>query len=434
MSGQGNALTVAEKKIIVNIKKYFDDEKRSEGRKYYLTKSASSLTAVVTELSVTTIQRVMKEYKETGGFTIEAPKGSSPYAVDDNIKTVVQDIIRKHNIAREHLSIRLLTGILKDKHDIDIPRETLRTSLSRWDIVYGTVSRHSALRERDYVVNARREYLIEKMKLDLRNQTMVYLDETFINKNYSGSDKAWYCADWKDDPDLDKSHGPYINKPAGKGERLIVLNAVTKDGWVKGAECVFKSNLMSGDYHGAMNENNFKKWFTEQLLPNIPDNSVIVMDNASYHNTYKEDGVPSLNSKKVMLQKWLDENGVSYGEKYLRSQLIELINNFRPKRVFTLDDILLNDPILKKRNIRILRTPQYHPELQPIEKCWAVIKQYMAQHCDFTTKGLRENLKEAWKKVTKTTMTGVLKKVDFWQKYHCEQDELLDLVDDSECS
>jgi len=31
----------------------------------------------------------------------------------------------------------------------------------------------------------------------------VYLDETFINKNYSGSDLSWYCDDWKDDQALD---------------------------------------------------------------------------------------------------------------------------------------------------------------------------------------------------------------------------------------
>ncbi len=41
-----------------------------------------------------------------------------------------------------------------------------------------------------------------------------------------------------------------------------------------------------------------RKWFTAQLLPNIPDNTVIIMDNASYHNVLREDGVPPLTSKK----------------------------------------------------------------------------------------------------------------------------------------
>jgi len=33
----------------------------------------------------------------------------------------------------------------------------------------------------------------------------------------------------------------------------------------------------------------------------------------------------------------------------------------------------------------ILRTPQYHPELQPIETCWGIVKNHMADQCDFTT-------------------------------------------------
>lgn len=430
MPGQGNVLTTKDKEIIVKLKDYFDQEKKLSGKKSQ-TKSSTAKVAESLGLSVTSIQRTIREFKKNGDFAAPAKKGATPYSIDDGVKTICRDIIRKHNIERAHLSIRVLSGILKEKHQLDVPRETLRAYLSRWGIVYGPVQRHTALRERDYVVCARREYLIEKRRLDKSNQTLVYLDETFINKNHSGSDWSWYCEDWKEDSDLDKSHGPYINKPSGKGERLIILNAVTEEGWVPGAELVFKANTNSGDYHGSMDEENFRKWFTTQLLPNIPDDSVIIMDNASYHNSYSDDGVPSLNSKKVVLQKWLDDNDISYDSESLRPQLIELINTHRPERHYSLDEILRLD--YEDRNIKILRTPQYHPELQPIEKCWAVIKQYMAQHCDFTNKGLRENLNSAWGKVTKATMSGILKKVNYWQNYHFDQDGLLDSVDEDFC-
>lgn len=154
------------------------------------------------------------------------------------------------------------------------------------------MQRHTALRERDYVVKARRAYLIKKKILNESGRTLVYLDETFMNKNHSGTDTAWYCSDWKNNPRLARSFGPYMNKPAGKGERFIILNAVTKDGWVKNAQLVFQAHRRTGDYHGAMDEDNFSKWFITQLLPNIPDNAVIIMDNAPYHNMLLEDGVP----------------------------------------------------------------------------------------------------------------------------------------------
>lgn len=433
MRGQGNAFTVKDKQTIVSVRDYFGRKKRTTGKTSLGAKGPTTLTAEALGVSVTSVQRVLREHSQQGGFETPAPKGSKPYTVDDSAKTVCQDLIRKHNIGREHISLRVLTGILKEEYDIEIPRETLRAYLYRWGIVYGPVLRHTALRERDYVVNARRDYLVKKMALRKGARTLVYLDETFINKNYSGADNSWYCEDWQESEDLDKAHGPFINKPSGKGERLILVNAITAHGWVKGARCVFKANSCTGDYHGSMNEVTFKKWFTEQLLPNIPDHSVVIMDNASYHNSYKDDGVPSLNSKKAILKEWLQNNGVTFEDKALRSQLVELIRQNRPKRVLLLDDILRNDPAYKDRGIEILRTPQYHPELQPIEKCWAVMKQYIGKNCDFTSKGMIENVRKAWTKVTAKTMVGIMKKVTEWEDHHFQQDGLLDEVDESEC-
>ena len=53
------------------------------------------------------------------------------------------------------------------------------------------------------------------------------------------------------------------------------MNAITKDGWVPGAKDVFKSTRKTGDYHGQMNAEQFQKWFSEMLLPNIPPNSLL---------------------------------------------------------------------------------------------------------------------------------------------------------------
>jgi transposase len=430
MPGQGNALTIPEKRMIVEVKSHFDEVKK---RNKSLGKSASALTAETLKLNVVSVQRVLREFRENGDFLPPKPKGSHPYAVDESIKTVVQDLVRQHNIKRDHLSIRSLCTILKDIHNVEIPRETLRAYLLRWNIVYGTVQRHSALREQSHVIAARRDYLIKKRELDQSNRQLVYLDETFINKNYSGADTSWFCGDWEENEDLDKFHGPHINKPAGKGDRFIILNAMTAKGWIKGAKLIFKANSSTGDYHGAMDVDNFKKWFTGQLLPNIEDNAVIIMDNASYHNAYADDGVPSLNSKKSVLKNWLDNEGIPYPEESIRPQLIELINKHRPQREFLLDDLLTNDPLYKNRNIEILRTPPYHPELQPIEKCWAVMKQELGRNCDFTMKGLRENLDKVWGKFTRNTFQGIIKKIAHWQDHHFTQDGILDDVEESEC-
>jgi hypothetical protein len=157
--------------------------------------------------------------------------------------------------------------------------------------VHGISKRRSVLKERDYVIIAFSPYL--RKKLANRKNTKiggvvrpeVYLDESYINVNHS-VEKTWYFVD----------DGPWVNKPSGKGVRLIIVNAVTKDGWVSNAKLVFQAKKSTGDYHGQMDYRNFLKWFKEQLLPNIPPRSLIFMDNAKYHNLSVEGVFPTPSS------------------------------------------------------------------------------------------------------------------------------------------
>lgn len=45
-------------------------------------------------------------------------------------------------------------------------------------------------------------------------------------------------------------------------------------------------------------------WAKEHLLPNLPSDSVVVLDNASYHNG-QNDQVPNSNTKNVKMQRML---------------------------------------------------------------------------------------------------------------------------------
>ena len=59
------------------------------------------------------------------------------------------------------------------------------------------------------------------------------------------------------------------------------------EGWVNCADLVFKSKTNSADYHDEINTEYYMEWFTQQLLPNLPPNSVMIVDNATYHNKQK---------------------------------------------------------------------------------------------------------------------------------------------------
>lgn len=90
--------------------------------------------------------------------------------------------------------------------------------------------------------------------------------------------------------------------------RLVIVHAGSKNGFVPNACLIFKAGQVSGDYHGQMNSENFVKWLEQKLLPNIPPESVLILDNASYHSV-QEDKVPTKSALKQDMIDWLLKKG-----------------------------------------------------------------------------------------------------------------------------
>jgi hypothetical protein len=64
------------------------------------------------------------------------------------------------------------------------------------------------------------------------------------------------------------------------------------------------TDTKAGDYHDDMNHTNFMLWTKTKLLPNLPPKSVLIVDNALYHNVAinKDPQVPQ---KKSDMLTWL---------------------------------------------------------------------------------------------------------------------------------
>lgn len=76
-----------------------------------------------------------------------------------------------------------------------------------------------------------------------------------------------------------------IKKPSLKVQRSIVQAANEKSS-VPGAFLTYKSTC---NYHNNIkNNDNYKKWLVNQLISNIPSDSVLLIDNAPYCNKYVE--------------------------------------------------------------------------------------------------------------------------------------------------
>jgi hypothetical protein len=102
--------------------------------------------------------------------------------------------------------------------------------------------------------------------------------------------------------------------PSGKGKCLIVLHAGTRsEGLIDGCDLVFLAKSKDGDYHQEMNTFVCLEWFENQVMPALKNPSLVVLDNASYHNVKTEDTVcpkkthnipfSATDTKKVLYEK-----------------------------------------------------------------------------------------------------------------------------------
>lgn len=112
----------------------------------------------------------------------------------------------------------------------------------------------------------------------------------------------------------------------GKGKRLIITHIGSEEGFVEGALNVFESKKQ-GDYHQEMNAENFEDWFLK-TIDKLPENAVIVMDNASYHSRNVEK-ICTANSKKQEIIDWLKEKRIEFEENLLKRDLLAIVKEHR---------------------------------------------------------------------------------------------------------
>ena len=95
---------------------------------------------------------------------------------------------------------------------------------------------------------------------------------------------------------------------------------------------VYDANLSTGDYHKEMNFDYFMKWFQNQAIPNLPEKSALVLDNATYHNV-QVDICPTQSTRKADIQDWLQRPRIQFTDTMLKAELLELSKMHKPAPV-----------------------------------------------------------------------------------------------------
>lgn len=182
----------------------------------------------------------------------------------------------------------------------------------------------------------------------------------------------------------------------------------------------------SGDYHNDMNEENFTRWLKTKLLPNLPPRSVLVVDNASYHNVRIEKD-PTSNTRKNDMIKWLVERNIAHDSAITKPELYEIIKAHKtayPKYKL--------DTLLSEKGHSVLRLPPYHPELNPIEKIWATVKNWVAaRNVTFKMTDVENLAREKFAAISADEWASICKHVDNIVEDYMQKEHLIDDIMDN---
>lgn len=418
IGGTGKAIHSDSKELVCRVHNFFESEfeNAKTGKPLLSVSQVWDRTSKATGLSKATIGRILKEKRETN--KLKSPCKKRPR---DCKKTSVDSFDRD---AVRRLVLRLYTeGYIPSLNDIFTSyKESIDADVSRWAVwkiiksigfqYKKTSTNRSYLLERSDIVARRNQYLYKIKDLRMSGKNIIYLDETWVNAHMT-RDKMW----------LIDTESP-VKVPAGKGSRLIIVHAGGECGFINNGLLVFQSKSTK-DYHEEMDSDRFLSWFKEQLLPNIPPDSCIVMDNASYHSR-ELNPAPTSKNRKCEMQTWLKEKQIPFDERMVKPTLYEIIKLHKPQ--FKSYEI---DKLAESMGHTIVRLPPYHCEFNPIELIWAQVKDYVRKN---NTKFCMSHVKSVFEKaISLVTVQNWIKAcghVYEREEFYWERDQLMDKLSD----
>lgn len=294
-------------------------------------------------------------------------------------------------------------------------RETLRKIILEMGYRYKKCqSNRYNLMERQDIVAWRARYLrfiMDNDKLGINKRPIVYIDESYVHKNYTVS-KCWQSDEVKG-----------VLKKDGAGQRWIMAHAGGSMGFIEGCLLLFKSKTKSGDYHDDMNSENFEKWFTTVLIPRLPNNSIIVMDNAPYHSIQLNKS-PTASWRKNEIVSWLHSKNLPYQPAMLKYELLEIVKRNKPLPEYKIDNCAVAN------GHTILRLPPYHCDLNPIELIWSMVKRKVAAHNISSNSNMEALIHQAFEEISTDLWQAECEHVKRIENEYIERDRLHDDMDE----
>ncbi len=321
---KGKPLSIAEKWMIVQVYQKCNEER--DQSICVTTEDAHSRTANYTGVGRRQAVEIIKHFKETGHVPPPSSAGNRtvhPANIPSTAEEKIRQFIFERHLIGEVCNAKHIQDLLQEELKREVPLRSIQRHLDRMGFACsGTRRKTRSLREKLYVRQQRHSYLHHIRTLRNSGCKPVYSDESFLH-HYHGHRFSWFS----------ETTGDYLERPAGKGRRWCFIHAMQQTGLISDACYIFEAKKSTGDYHNMFNAPHFQEWRIGQLMPNLPEKSVIIMDRVPFHLVPEEQIIP-LSMRKAELQNWLTQKEIPWEDHWLKP----------------------------------------HPELNPIETLWAIVK------------------------------------------------------------
>jgi transposase len=386
---------------------------------------AAAIKSVVTLTGADwyTISYLYSHFKSTGEIVLPDtsrmgsgnPRHSrylGPFTLDQERE--IHRIIEELNQIKGFCNTADIQSLLKSNFNIEITRNCLQRRLHSLGYQWGRSRTIGGMTRAARI--ARGVIYMKELSLAIQeekqgNVVIVYTDESYVNVKHK-IQYTWYS--------IYSPHTNEVGGPSGKGEREIIIHAITKYGLIGGnenpnsdlskqlekgkesAQYFFLGAYIGEDYHKNMDDKFFISWLSNRFIPafsaKFPDKKcILILDNAGYHHAVGEGYIKLGGTKKELIEK-LKSLGVESIEverggrktKMNSSSWIHRKSNFAPSTVELSEALkleLVKHPdrqrtemkrLFDEKGWQLIYTPPYTPEVQPIEKVWAYIKHFIA--------------------------------------------------------
>uniref|UniRef100_A0A2A4IZ33 Tc1-like transposase DDE domain-containing protein n=1 Tax=Heliothis virescens TaxID=7102 RepID=A0A2A4IZ33_HELVI len=223
-------------------------------------KDVASKTAETAGVHISTVYKVLKEYKTEKRCRSPTPapkRGTKIDALDDLALGGIRRKIHKYFFNNEPPTIeKVLRDVNEDESLPYFKRTTFQKVLKKLKFKYVKRLRRSALIEKEEIQRWRFNYLRKIMSLREEGRKIYYLDETWVNEGQTKS-KVWQ------DFSIESSRQAHmeglstgLKAPSGKGKCLIIVHIGNEDGFVEDGQLIFESKVMG---------TTIKKWTQKYL-------------------------------------------------------------------------------------------------------------------------------------------------------------------------